>query len=272
MTQRLTRRDAGLRLLLAQSALLGGIPLPLLAQDEQDAELRSAIATAVARGRDLRSTIIEGPIPVDSWSGQVLEGDLAHRIDLARAFEMVSPSDIRPYVIEGVMSVYDFMAGANVRRVPTADEVAASPIDISCRDVSDTDDCTWKVVVDILVDALDLAVQGELLHEFLVQDSDLRGIFERLAQNVTTRNWSTVADLLDDLLWGITLGGGAARFVRFLTARDVSVRGFFGRLAWKLALRFSNILGWVYLTSSLLLAIKANAPRCLGTATESGCS
>lgn len=271
MTQRLTRRDAGLRL-LAHSALLSGIPLPLLAQDEQDAELRSAISTAVARGRDLRSTIIQGPIPVVSWSGPVLEADLAHRIDLARAFEMTSPPDVRPYVYERFMPVHDFMVRVGVRRVPTANEVADSPIDISCRDVADTDDCTWRVVVDILVDALGLAVEGELFQEFLRQDRALRAMFERLVQNVTTRNWSTVADLLDDLLWGLTFGGGAVRFVEFLTAREMSVSGFFGRLAWKLALRFANILGWGYLTSSLLLAIKANAPRCLGTAPDSGCS
>lgn len=271
MTQRLTRRDAGLRL-LAQSALLSGFPLPLLAQDEQDAELRSAIATAVARGWNLRSTIIVGPIPVNSWSGQVLENDLAHRDELARAFEEASPSDVRPYVYDGFMPVHDFMVRADVRPVPTAGEVAESPIDISCRDVPDGDDSTSKVVVDILVDTLDLAVEGELFQEFLRQDPDLRAVFERLVQKVTTRNWSTVADLLDVLLWGLTVGGGAVRFAEFLTAREVSVSGFFGRLAWKLALRFANILGWAYLTSSLLLAIKANAHRFSGTAADSGCS
>ena len=271
MTQRLTRRDAGLKL-LAQSALLSGIPLPLLAQDEQDAELRSAIATAIARGRDLRSTIINGPIPVDSWSGQVLEDDLAHRFDLARAFEMASPPDVRPYVYDGFMPVHDFMVRADIRRVPTANEIAASPIDISCRDVPDGDDSTSKVVVDILVDTLDLAVEGELFQEFLRQDSALRAIFERLVQKITTRDWNTVANLLDDLLWGLSVGGGAVRFVEFLQAREVSVSGFFWRLARKLALRFANILGLVYLTNSLLLAIKANAHRFSGTAADSGCS
>ena len=271
MTQRLTRRDAGLRLLV-QSVLLSGIPLPLLAQDEQDAELRSAIATAVARGWGLRSTIIEGSIPVDSWSGQVLDNDLAHRVALARAFEETSPSDVRPYVYEGFMPVHDFMVKADVRPVPTADEAATSPIDISCRDVPDGDDSTSKVVVDILVDTLGLTVEGELFQEFLRQDPALRAIFEGLVRNVTTRNWSTVADLLDKLLRGLAVGGGAVRFVGFLTAREVSVSGFFGRLAWKLALRFANILGWVYLTSSLLLAIKANAHKFSGTAADSGCS
>ena len=92
MTQRLTRREAGLRL-LAQSALLSGLPLPLLAQAQQDPALHAAIATALARGRDLRSTIVAQPIPVDSWAGQVVRDDLAYRIALAEAFESASPPD-----------------------------------------------------------------------------------------------------------------------------------------------------------------------------------
>ena len=169
------------------------------------------------------------------------------------------------------MPVHDFVVDAGVQRVPTVAEVAASPMDISCRNVSDTDDCTWKVLVDIVVDALGLAMHRDLLREFLEQDPELRGLFERLVENITTRNWSTVADLLDELLWGLTVGGLAVRFVNHLRGREVSVTGFFGRLALKIVVRLANILGWAYLTGSLLVTIKANAPRCLDSASDRRC-
>ena len=270
MTQRLTRRDAGIRL-LAHSALLSGLPLPLLAQSERDPALDAAIATARTQGQALRSTIIDGLIPVDSWAAQVVGFDLLYRIDLARAFEEVSPSDVHLYVPEKLMPVHVFMVNAGVQRVPTVDEVAASPIDLSCRPVSDSNDCTWKVVVDILIDALGVAREGKLLREFLEEDPDMSAKFQSLVQEITNQDWRKVADLLDDLLWEFIFGGGAARLAELITARGDSVTDFFGRMAWKLALRFANILGLLYFSGSLLLAIKTNAPRCLQSDSDGRC-
>lgn len=270
MSSRITRRDAAIRL-VTRSALLWGAPFPLFAQQEQDIALLEAIATAITHGERLRTEIVTGAIPVSPWAGQVVDSELAHRRNLLQAFEVASPEDVSVYVREGFMPVYEFVRAADAPVIPWANDVQNSRIDISCRDATSPQESVGTILADIVLEALGISVEQNLFQQFLAQEASAREAFQRLTEAISTQQWSKVAELIDKLLWWLVVGGGAGNLIRFLWQHEVAADGFRYSIGLRLGLRFVPILGWLYLSGAIVLAIKANFHRFSGNTAHGGC-
>ena len=269
MNTHITRRAAGVRL-IATSALLWGVPLPVFGQQNQDPNLRNAIALAIDRGGRLRSTIANGSIPVDPWAHQTIQDDLIARVDLARSFEDSSPADARPYVYIGYEPVYDFVVEASVPLYPSVDDVQNSSMNLECQNQVERED-TQVILGDIFLEAIGIPINQDLFRSFLEQDETLSDSFQNLMQEITTYEWIKAADLIDKILSYFIAGQGLTNLVRFLKRKDANAVIDINKIAGRLILRFIPFVGWLYLGASILLAIKANYHRFSGNDEHAGC-
>ena len=278
MSLHITRRDATVWL-ATQSALVWAISRPLRAQSDNQRILRDAIRAAIIQGENLRTMIVDAPIPtsprvenlVNNWVVQFAISELAYRKTLAKNFDNAFLEDVKPYVLDGFMPVYDFVLSAEVPPIPTVAQVQNTPINTICRDSLDTRENPLEVLVDIFFDALGVAVDSNLFKEFLEQDQDARIYFDNLASSISSREWTKMADLVDALLHWLVVGGGVRNLFNFLRLQEMAPEGFIRRIGWRISLRFVPIVGWLYLGAAIVLAIKANLHRFSRNAADSSC-
>ena len=270
MLTRMTRRAASIRL-VAKAALLWGVPVSTFGRDGQDSSLREAIATAIGQGEELRSAIVDGPVPVSPWATRAAELDLTYRTNLALAFQEASPQDARTYVVEGFQPVYEFVVAADAPLYPSEADVATSRINTGCREAPEEDETVQTILFDIIVEALGMPVDRSLFQQFLEQNNSAREMFEQLVNAISTQNWSQMAARIDEFLWWMIVGGGVQSLAGYMRGQGAATGGMLYRIGWRLSVRFVPFVGWLYLGGAIVLAIKANFHRFSGNAADAGC-
>lgn len=268
---RITRRDA-IFWMATQSALFCGASFPLHAQsDEHDRTLHEAIGSAITQGARLRREIVAGAIPVRPRVPQWINRDLAYRGRLAQAFEFASPEDVSRYVLDEFIPVYNFVVAADVPSIPSVVAIQSSAISTACAMVIPDRTSPATILADIVFDALGVTVDGRIFMQFLENEPHVRDKFNNLITAISTQKWSEMANMVDELLRWLIVGGGIRNIVEFLKTKEISTNGFIHRIGWRISLRFVPIVGWIYLGIAIVLAIKANLHRFSGDATHSSC-
>lgn len=247
----------------AAASVVVSSPGRLLAQAGPD-PLRGAIAEAIDAGGALRANIVAAPVPLPLGGIErfVVE-DANQRYRLAEAFAKAAPDEPSSYVLAGFRQAYSFqrahgMPAAAAPRyiVPMSPAVQPPP-------GAKPHEPVWIILVDIMIDALGLGIDHDIFMAFLKSDPELQKTFEQLAKACTTRDWQTVAKLIDELLKMIFLGETIYKLASVVAEKlgEQAARRLLRRSAFALAVRFVPYTGWIYAAACLALAIKANWHR-----------
>ena len=175
----------------------------------------------------------------------------APRDELLKSIQLAERKRVRNYAEE-----------LGLKLVPSPELVESQPIILPPAD-SEKAEPAWLIVVDILIGALNMGLNREIVLQAIEGDSALRQQLKSAANQVTTHDWKTLAETIDKILNLVLLGGFLERLQGIVVEAfgPDAARRILRRTIFQWIVRFVPFVGWAYMTLSLVVAAKQNVHR-----------
>ena len=254
-----------------RAVLVGSLALPLgtaimprFVCADESRPANEAIDATMNAAQEQWINIIQMEPPLDSHQVMDFVGkDFASRQELVSHLNRVGRNNWSSSARNEVAEVTQLAEEYGLSLIPHPSQIVAeAPVILPPND-DELPEPAWIVIVDILIDTLSIGINRELVLRAVQGDDHFRSLMERAAQAVTTRDWTKLANIVDSIL---TYALSASFFSRIRTViiqefGEAAARRILRRSIFRAIVRFVPFMGWIYMSFSILVAIKQNMHR-----------
>ena len=186
--------------------------------------------------------------------------------ELSKSRKMDPESSALPNLSNVSRAIYVLIKNHEIDPIPSSVEITQIQPTIFTED--QTDSPTFKVVIDIILETFGMAlVRADVMYNFFENEPQLMSRVDELMRQISTHNWSDVAELFDRIVVFVTSAEFLARLKTYLN-RSIGAnyaQRAMRQMAKNLVIRLVPFAGWTYLIFSFVVAVRKNYDRFLSS-------